>query len=111
MAPKALLSLNQDVLLEILSYLLLDTPKELNRTSVLRTCSSLHLLGLPHLYRVVDLIGYETKVQVAKHWRSFFGEGGVLTAEGRNPEAGRAVRELRLAGETSPDRIWDASSE
>ena len=111
MAPRTLLSLNQDVLSEILSYLLLDTPRELNRTSILRTCSSLHLLGLPLLYRVVDLLGYGTRLQLEKHWRSLFGEGGVLTVEGRNPEAGRGVRELRIGGETSTDRTLDGWSE
>ncbi|KAL7410646.1 hypothetical protein BDY24DRAFT_170905 [Mrakia frigida] len=94
--PPILLSLNYDVLREILQILLLDTPRALNRTSILRTCSTLHLLGLPHLYRIVDLTGYPTRDTVMTHWKTLFGEGGVLTVEGRNGEVGSFVSELRL---------------
>jgi len=75
--PRLLTSLPSDVLLEMLSHLV-DTPLERNRASILRTCSLLYELGLPLLYRVVELRGFPTMSLVLEHWKRLFGEGGLL---------------------------------
>lgn len=95
MSPSVLLSLNEDICPEILCYLLLETPREPNRISILRTCRSLLQLGLPHLYRIVDLTGYRTRNVVLRHWKTLFGEGGVLTSSNRE-KVGSLVRKLKL---------------
>jgi len=99
--PRTLSSLPSDVLLEILSHLLVDTSPESNRASVLRTCSLLYELGLPLLYRVVELRGFSTRALVLEHWRRLFGEGGLLIEGGRKEELARMVKEIRLGGEAN----------
>ena len=98
-SPLTLLSLNHDVLREILSHLLLDTPATPNRAAVLRTCSLLNELGLPLLYRVVDLRGSSTNSMLVEQWKALFGEEGLLTKKGRREGLGQVVLELRLGGE------------
>jgi len=97
--PRLLTSLPSDVLLEILSHLLVDTPHQSNRASILRACSLLYELGLPLLYRVVDLRGFSRRALVLEHWRRLFGEGGLLIEGGRKVELARTVKEIRLGAE------------
>lgn len=102
--PSILASLNSDVLLIIRSFLLVDAPPTPHLPSVLRTCSTLHELGLPFLYTVVDLTGYRTSDHVITHWKTLFGEGAVLAKGGRNGgELGSIVRVLRLGGQRRQD--------
>jgi len=82
-SPSILTSLNSDVLRVVLSVLLVDAPPTPHLSAVLRTCSTLHELGLPFLYTVVDLTGYKISEQVVAHWKSLFGQAGVLAKGGR----------------------------
>ena len=103
--PLPLCSLPGDVLLEILSHLLVDTPRILHRAAILRTCKLLHELGLPLLYQVVDMTGFQTRDKSLRDWDNLFGPSGALT-KGR--PSGAAVRELRLGGryDPLPDQHW-----
>ncbi|KAL7409896.1 hypothetical protein BDY24DRAFT_418416 [Mrakia frigida] len=95
------ISLPSDVLIEILKHLLLDTPRSPTRASVLRACSLLHGLGLPLLYRIVDLTGMRRRSTVTFHWKRLFGAGGLFVKGTRSwggVSAGSFVRELRLGG-------------
>ena len=94
-APRSLLSLNEDILREILAHLLLDTPPPPNRASILRTCSLLHELELPFLYRVVDLQEFSSRALLVEQWKQLFGEGGIFTKGGEKGLGGLA-RELKV---------------
>jgi hypothetical protein len=102
MAPssRSLATLPEVALREILAHLLVDTPRTPTRAAILRTCSTLHQLGMPLLYRVVDLVGYPrstfTEDQHKLTWDSLFGTWGLLTEHGRIKNLGRSVRVLRV---------------
>lgn len=92
----AFLDLPEDILLEILAHLLVDTPRCPYKAGLLRTCTHLYALGTPLLYRVVDLTGHRSALEALAHWRSLFGPRGTLSKRGSRPELGAYVRELRL---------------
>lgn len=96
--PPPLVFLPDVPLREILAYLLLDTPRAPNRAAVVRTCKALHRLGLPLLYRVLDLGRYPTDVKFAGAWTVLFGAQGVLTQGGSMPNLAAMVVELRIGG-------------
>lgn len=84
MAPPSqvlLVSLPADVLLEILSLVLVDTPRSATRAAVIRTCSTLYSLGLLLLYRVLDLTGFTSLTRTLKAWKLLFGPKGALTKQ------------------------------
>lgn len=64
----------------ILGHLLFDTPGKPNSTSILRTCSPLHRLGLLHLYRVGESISklYHKQSTLRNLCRTLFTERGVI---------------------------------
>lgn len=108
-----LTSLPEDILLEVLNLLLVDTPRSPTRAAILRTCSLLHELGLPLLHRVVDLQSYATAFDTVAHWTTLFGAKGSLTTEGRVADLGASVVELRLDSRRvrrKPGRLWLAQS-
>lgn len=100
---RSLASLPELVLREVLAYLLVDTPRAHHRTAVLSTCSTLHDLGLPYLYRIVDIISTLSS-RLASHLTALFGpDGGLLTTSGRHQGLGRSVVELRVGAEADGD--------
>ena len=110
MSPtRSLASLPDVVLRNILSYLLVDTPRESNRTAVLVTCSTLYELGVRYLYTVVDIVATPVGSfeRLTRHLTALFGEDiGLLTSDGRFPELGRTVVQLRV-GEAMSRRVAD----
>ena len=92
------LSLNEDVLREILNLVLDDTPRAKHKTAILLSCSKLHAIGLPLLHRVVDLTNLGNAHAVVDVWHGLFGRGGTLTREGNYPALHKAVHELRIGG-------------
>lgn len=98
-----LLSLPADVLLEILTHVLVDTPRLPHRASVVQTCKLLHELGIPLLYRVVDLISSDRLLKgTFDHCRTLFGVGGILSLPRRE---GSSVREIRVS---AAQTYWEA---
>lgn len=97
-ASSSLLSLHEDILLEILAHLLLDTARAPHKTAILQTCTLLHELGLPLLYKVVDLGGLLTRSRIVDCWTDLFGKGGLLTQDGRIQDLRRNVVKLRIGG-------------
>lgn len=101
-SPPDLLYLPEDVLREILAHLLVDTPRAPERTAVIQMCQLLHDLGIPLLYRVVDLTGSRLRLSgVMRTLRVVFGSGGLLA---RSRREGSFVREIRLGSVRS---VWD----
>ena len=96
MSPaRSLLSLPADVLLEILGLLLVDTPRLPHRAAIVQTCKLLHELGIPLLYRVIDLIKSDVCLKgPSTQCRTLFGVGGVLSLSRRE---GSFVREIRVS--------------
>lgn len=100
-SPRTLLSLPEDVLIEILGLLLIDTPRSRLRTAVLRSCNALYELGLPLLYRVVDLRAANDigDPEVVHNWETLFGARGTLTDQRESgPSLGSSVLSLGLGG-------------
>lgn len=91
-----------DVLLQMLSYLLIDTPRSATRAAVVRTCKTLHELGTPLLHRYVDLRGIQSEEQLVGAWKRLFGWRGTLTEGGRFDGLARNVVELRVGGPINP---------
>ena len=86
--PRTLATLPNDVLYEILGYVLSDL-SDIKRVSILRVCRSLHDAAGVHLYRTVH-------AKSLASWKLLFGSpGGLLTVEGER-DLGRHVRELQL---------------
>ena len=86
---------------EILSYLLVDTPRGAHRTAVLAASRALREIGLPLLHRVVDLTDFRDTDQLLRAWHTLFGYRGTLTEEGSRPKLREEVRELRIGGPMS----------
>lgn len=96
--PRSLLALPADVLLEILAHLLVDSPRSPNRAAVVRSCSTLHELGLPLLHRVVDLTDIESASDTFAAYEGLFGVHGSLTSQGRTADLASSVVQLRIGG-------------
>ena len=98
MSPRSLASLPDIVLLEVLSYLLENTPRVPHRAALLTTCSTLHVLGLPILYRVVNITTLDGP-RLRKYLDVLFSaKDGLLTRRGRYKGLGRHVVEVRVGG-------------
>ena len=91
-----------EILTEILSYILVDTPKAAHKAAVLRTCTTLLNVGRPLLYRVVDLQDLPDFGAILSAWTTLFGPGGLL-AGGRNDihNLHERVQLLRVGGPKS----------
>ena len=88
-STRTLISLPPEVLSEILIFTL-DRPQGPLRPAVLQTCSLLHSIGLPLLFRFVRL-------GTVASWKAMVGVGGWLVSVRDNGRGmGRHVRELEL---------------
>jgi hypothetical protein len=90
---RSLTTLPDVVLREILAYLLVDTPREPNRAAILETCSTLHELGLPLLYRVVDIV----TATVEGYWY----DGRIIASREHSSEIRAACSQREAAS-----RVW-----
>lgn len=94
---RSLSSLPEDVLDKILAHLLVDTPRAPHHAAILQTCSALHSLGQPLLYRTVVFDGYRTTRDLVAAMGALFGREGPFWGDGELKKvARRSVVELRI---------------